>query len=447
MTMKYKTIMLCASAALILGGCSKVTGMFEKDETPPLAGDRISVLELQKNLTPDAGAQEQGGVMLPQSWTNAAWPQASGFPNHSMQNLSLNVEGMKNVWNADIGAGGEKDLPLTAQPIVANNTIFTLDSRSRLSAFNATTGKKIWDKDISNEKEDENVITGGISFAGTHLFATNGASEVLALSPENGDIIWRKPLPAPSRAAPTALGGRVFVSTLDNRVFALSAVDGSSLWEYVGISSTAGLLGAASPAANTDVVVPAFSSGEISALRVENGSVAWSDNLANVRNYGGGLDSLSDIKAMPIMDNGLVIAMSFSGKIAAIEQSSGQRIWTREIGGSATPWIAGNTLFILSEDYQLIALRVQDGAILWVTELPHYENEKKKTDEIIWASPIMANGKILLAGSHNRLLIADARSGAIEGDKNIKKPVMIAPMIASDTLYLLSEDGTLMAYR
>lgn len=446
--MAYKNVILCASlAAILLTGCSKVGSVFEKEKTPPLEGERLSVLELQKTLKPDATAQEQGGVMLPEAWTNGSWPQASGFPNHSMQNLSLNVEGMKNIWSSGIGTGSKKDLPLTAQPVVVGNTVFTLDSLSKVSAFNAQTGKRIWEKNIANENEDEDVITGGIAFAGRSLYATNGSSEILALNPENGDVLWRKNLPAPSRAAPTALGGRIFVSTLDNRIFALNAADGVSLWEYVGLGSTAGLLGAASPAANTDIVVPAFSSGEISALRVENGAVAWSDNLANVRNFGGGLDSLSDIKALPIIDSGLIIAMSFSGKIAAIEQSSGMRVWSRDIGGSTTPWVAGNTLFVLSEDSQLIALRIQDGAVLWVTELPKFENEKKHEDEIIWTAPLLANGKVLLAGSHGRIIIVDAKTGEINGEKNIKKKIIIPPVIVGETLYMLSEDGTLMAYK
>lgn len=445
--MNTKKFLLCVSTALLLVGCSKVSNVFSKDEAPPLEGERISILQLENRLVPDAQAQADTNIAFAQSWVNTAWPQAAGFPNHAMQNLALNVGEMKNVWRAGIGTGTKKRLPLTAQPIIANNTVFTLDAESRLSAFNAQNGKRIWSKDIANEHENEEVITGGIAFAGSMLFATNGSNEVVAINPENGEITWRKKISAPSRAAPTAIGGRVFISTLDNRLFALSAADGSTLWEYVGISSVAGLLGAASPAADTDVVVPAFSSGEILALRVENGAIAWSDNLANVRNFGAGLDSLSDIKAMPVIDSGLVIAMSFSGRIAAIEQSSGMRVWHREIGGSATPWVAGNTVFVLSADAQLIALRLKDGAILWVTELQKFEDEKDKEDKIIWSSPVMANGKILVTGSHGHMIIADAKTGNVEGQINTKKKIMLPPAIANETLYLLAEDGTLLAYR
>ncbi|MEZ5919378.1 MAG: hypothetical protein R3D66_05585 [Alphaproteobacteria bacterium] len=37
-------------AVLLLTGCSSVSGWFDNDEPPPLEGERISVLALQKEL-------------------------------------------------------------------------------------------------------------------------------------------------------------------------------------------------------------------------------------------------------------------------------------------------------------------------------------------------------------------------------------------------------------
>ncbi len=340
-----------------LTGCSKVTGIFDsKEEERILEGDRISVLQLQKSLTADTPLQVGEQFAFPTAWQNKAWPQAGGYPNHSMQNLSLSGDGLQRIWSTNIGRGSTDELPLTAQPVVADDRIFTLDTKNKVSALDASTGKKLWSVNVKSKDEDDPVIGGGLAFAHQVLFVTNGYDEVLALSPESGETLWRKTLPSPSRAAPTILSGRVYISTIDSRLVALDEKDGSSLWEYRGIGESAGLFGAASPAANKDIVVPVFSSGEVTALRVENGSVAWSDNLSNVRRFGGGLESMSDITAMPILDQGVVVAMSFGGKLVAIDERTGTRIWQRDIGGSQTPWIVGNNLFVLSSDNQLIGL-------------------------------------------------------------------------------------------
>ena len=445
--LKNKTI-LFVLCLMSLTGCSKVTGIFSKDKDQRhLEGERISVLQLQKSLTADSPLQDGEQFVLPAPWANKSWPQAGGYPNHSMQNLSLSQNELKKVWSSSIGRGSTKELPLNAQPVAAGDLIFTFDTKNKVSAFNTTKGKKMWTTNVESKHEDEPVIAGGIAFAHSMLFVTNGYDEILALSPNNGDILWRKTLPSPSRAAPTILSGNVYVTTVDSRLVALNAKDGTSLWEYRGIGETAGLLGAASPAANKDIVVPVFSSGEITALRVENGSVAWSDNLSNVRRFGGGLESMSDITAMPIIDQGLIVAISFGGKLVAIDERTGTRVWQRDIGGSQTPWVAGNTLYVLSAENQLIGLSLLDGSIFWIAELARFEDEEDKEDPIQWTAPILASGRLILASSHGHLVEVNPHNGDIIRDTRTKQDVQISPLVVNDRLYLLSNNGTLIAYQ
>lgn len=412
------------------------------DDKPALKGERLSVLELQKSLKPDAIIEDGTVFTLPDSWQNEFWPQAGGYPNHSMQHLALNEGSFKQLWTAKIGKGSSKRMPLVTRPIVVDGRVFTLDTDSHLSAFDANNGKQHWQVSVRPRDEEDPVIGGGIAFSNAVLYVTTGYDELLAIDPSNGKVFWRKDLPAPSRAAPTIMDNRLYVTTLDSRVLALNPKNGDLLWEYVGISETAGLLGAASPAANYDIVIPVFSSGEVTALRVENGSVAWSDNLSNLRAIGG-LGSLSDIKALPVIDRGLVIVMSFSGRLVAIDERTGNRVWQREIGGSQTPWVAGSHIFALSEANELIALNRATGAILWVTELDKTKGDKK----ITWAGPVLAGNRLLLTGSDGRLLEVVPETGQLLAQSDLGSSFVIPPIIANKTLYLLSENGTLMALR
>ncbi len=444
--LKNKTI-LSVFIIFFLTACSSIGGVFSKKDEAPLEGDRISVLELQKSLSPDKPLLDGQAIAVPEEWVNKAWPQAGGYPNHSMQNLSLQNANLERAWKADIGKGSTSDLPLTAQPVSAGGIIFTLDTKAMLSAFREDNGKRLWELDTAHLEEDEHVIGGGLSFAHGLLYVTNGYDELLAVAPEKREIIWRSRLPAPSRAAPTVIGGRVFVSTVDSRLVAVSAKDGSSIWEYTGIGETTSLLGAASPAANSEIVIPAFSSGEITALRVENGSVAWSDNLSNVRQYGGGLESLGDVKAMPVINQGIVVAISFSGKIAAIDERSGTRIWQKDISGSQTPWVAGSMIYIVSASNELLALSLVDGAIIWIKELNEYVDDDDKDEKIRWSAPIMGSNRLILTGSHGEMIEVDVQNGNLLRTTDINEDVRITPIISNETLYLLGENGSLMAYR
>ncbi len=426
--------------ATLLTGCSGFSDMFREDDRPPLEGERISVLELQQNLEPDDSLLEAQGLIAPNEWRNEFWPQSGGYPNHSMQNLALGSGKLNQVWKTRIGQGSTDEIPLTASPIVVDGLIFTLNTEAELRAYSTENGKLVWETSIESPDEDDRVIGGGIAYSSGRIFATNGYNEVLALAPKTGDILWRKTLPAPARAAPTIVDDRVFVTTLDNKLLALSTTDGANLWEYLGIAETAGLVGAASPAANRDIVIPVFSSGEINALRAANGSVAWSDNLSNARRLGG-LGTISDIKALPVIDKGLVIAISFSGKIVAVDERTGTRIWQREISGAQTPWMAGNHLFVLSSDNKLIALGRETGTIRWVTDLPTQE------PVTIFAGPILAGGRLIVTSNDGRMIEVSPENGTIIRDWETDIETTMAPIIANKTLYLLGEDGTLAAFQ
>ncbi len=430
------SLLALAGTLVFLSACS------DKDDAPPLEGERISVLELQRTLEPDDPLLEAQGLQMPPMWQNEFWPQVGGYPNHSMQNLALNEGELKRVWTADIGEGGNDSIPLITQPVVFDGVIYTLDTENELSAYNTANGKRIWRTDINADEEDDRVITGGIAAGTGALYATNGFNEVLAVRPSDGKILWRKTIPAVSRAAPTVFEGRVFVATLDSRLLALSATDGTVLWEYNGVADDAALVGAASPAANQDIVVPAFSSGEVSALRIENGSVAWSDNLATVRGLGG-LSTISDVRALPVIDKGIVYAISFSGRLVAIDKRTGTRIWQREISGSQPPWMAGNHMFVLSTDNQLIALGRDSGAIRWVTNLPRFDGD----DPLVFTGPILAGGRLILAGTDGLVFEVAPETGEILNEWDAGATISIAPIVAAGQMYILSNDGKLSAYR
>ena len=176
-----KRILLAAVAVLALQGCGS------SDDKAPLAGERISVLELQKYLEPDSAALEAQGFIAPNAWENEFWPQTGGYPNHAMQHVALKDGALKQIWKASIGEGAQPSLPLVAQPIVVNGRIYAIDTESDLSAFDIKTGKRLWRQEIApKSEEDEPVIAGGIAYSQGRLYVTNGYNELLVMDPTTG---------------------------------------------------------------------------------------------------------------------------------------------------------------------------------------------------------------------------------------------------------------------
>lgn len=415
----------------------------DKDNKAPLPGERISVLDYEKDLRPDTDiAAASMHLAEPQA---IAWPQAGGYPSHAMGTLALGGE-LKRAWSSSIGEGSRSRLPLTAQPVALGESIFTLDTDSQLSAFDVNDGSRRWRTDVRDESEEDPVISGGIAVDNGVVYVTAGYDELVAVDATNGQIKWRSTLTSPSRAAPTVVGDKVFVTTLANSVLAVNTADGKVAWEFTGLGESTGLIGAASPAAANDMIIPAFSSGEIYALRSANGSVAWSDNLANTVRLGG-MTGLSDIRGLPVVDDGVVYAISFGGKMAAIDLNSGARVWSKDITGSKTPWVSGNRVFLISSENQIVALDKAKGTVLWVSQLARFKDKEDKTGPIIWSGPLLGHNRLLAFSSDGRVAEINPENGTLVREWNCGEDVRISPIVAGQTLYILSEDGDLIAYR
>lgn len=429
---------------LTLSACS----YFDSDpDQAPLPGERISIMDLQREIRPTDDVDVLKSIDIPPAYINREWPQAGGEPHHAMQNLALGPSSqLEKIWSADIGSGNSDRLPLTTQPIVAAGKIFTLDTASKVRAFHDQTGKVLWETNVKHPSEEEAVIGGGLAHDGNVLFVTSGYNETLALNPENGEIYWRSTISAASRAAPTVKDGRVFVTTLSNNIIALDASNGKTLWEYEGIGETTGLLGAASPAADGNMVVSALSNGELVALAADKGSIGWQDGLANSLRLGG-MAGLADIRGLPVIYGDAVIAISYGGKMVVIDKNTGNRIWQRELSSAETPWVSGNTIYVFSADHQLVALNLSTGEALWLANVPKYEKPQSRKGLIAWTGPIMAGDRLILAGTDGRIIEFDPTDGTELTRWRTSDTISIPPVVANGALYLLTNDGTLLAYR
>jgi outer membrane protein assembly factor BamB len=431
-------------ASLLLTGCDNYLGMGEKADKP-LPGKRISILSKQSLIKPDV-AMLGHKIILPAPVYNKDWPQAGGFANHAMHHMRVGNT-LQKRWSADIGHGTNGDERLIAPPIAAEDRLYTMDSETVVSAHAIKSGAPIWRTKIKPKDEDEDHINGGLAYEAGRIFATTGFGQVVALAAKSGKVLWRQKVTAPIRSAPTARSNRVFAITVTNKLYVLNGKTGAILWTHSGIEESTNLLGGGSPAVDNGIVVVPYSSGELVALKVENGLELWADSLAGSRRQSASLSTLSAIRGRPIIDRGIVFAISNSGQLAAINLRTGQRIWERRIGGTESPWVAGDYLFVLSNTANLVALGRLNGRIYWVTALPEWKDPEDQQGKITWTGPVLASNRIILAGSNGESFSLSPYSGKILGKVEMPDGVTISPIVAQDSLLFLTDDAELVAYR
>ncbi len=432
-----KAILL--AAALSVAACGDT--WLGEAEDPPLPGKREPVLALDESLRPDSelsGAE----IRLPPPIANDDWPQAGGRASHAMHHLAAGSK-LSVRWTARAGRGSSDDGQLLAQPVVGEGLVFTIDVAADIRAHDLGTGAAVWRNDVA-PPDGEGILGGGLAYAAGRLYATTGFAEVFALDAASGAERWRQRLTGPIRAAPTVSGGRLFVVTLDNRLHALDAEDGSLLWSHSGIVESLSLVGGAAPAVADDIVVAAFSSGEIVALRVANGRVVWSDALVPL-SRSDPVSSLPHVRGRLVIDRDLVLAAGNGGPTVAIELRSGLRVWEQEVGGVYGPWVAGAVVYLVSSRGELLCLSRSDGRVRWLRALPRYEDEEDRTGAIQWSGPVLVGGRLLLGSDRGELRFVSPDSGETVDRRALSDGLRITAAAARGTVLLLTEAAELIA--
>jgi outer membrane protein assembly factor BamB len=430
--------------AILLAGFALTGCSWFASKKQPLPGERISVLSLDTQLKPDP-ALAKTAISLPRPVVNPDWPQPGGYPNHAMQHLAL-PNTLHQAWRIGIGEGSSRYTQVLAQPIVVGDRIYAMDGGSQVGAYDASNGNRIWLDDVKPSGDHGSSFGGGVAFWKGKLYVSSGYARVLALDPKDGKVIWKAGVGAPVRSGPTVADGRVYVVTVENELVSLAADDGRRLWNHNGIPETAAMIGSASPAVEGEVAVVGYSSGEIDALTVENGRPLWSDSLSSTRAVDA-VSALADIRGRPVIDRGRVFGISHAGRMAAIDLRDGERVWEQEIGSSHGPWVAGDYVYVLSNDSELVCLTRNDGKVRWVRQLPNYEDEKNKEGPISWAGPVLGGDRLIVLSSDGWALSVSPYTGEPLGRQQIPGNAFVDPVIANNTLYILTDNGELSAYR
>jgi outer membrane protein assembly factor BamB len=142
-----------------------------------------------------------------------------------------------------------------------------------------------------------------------------------------------------------------------------------------------------------------------------------------------------------------VFAISHSGVMAAININTGERVWSRDLGGIQTPWAAGDFVYVLTIDSRLICLQRKDGKVKWIHQLPPWEDEVNKEDAIVWTGPVLVSDRLIVVSSNGRAYSISPYTGALLGKTQIPDGAYIPPVVANDTLYLLTNTAQLVALR
>jgi len=423
-------------------GCS---GWWGERQAPGLPGNRISILPEQRPLP--IGRIEEGLIRIPKPHRNLSWPQAGGFANHAMHHLAA-PGSLTEIWSTSLGGGSNKYQQLVGSPVIIEEKIYTINSDGVINELQAFTGKKSWTRRLKPlvGTGAEGTIGGGLAASGNLLVATTGNGIVVCMDRRNGEVIWKKDIGIPIRSGPTIFDGQVIVLGITNETYSFDKNNGSIMWRHSGSPEMTIFMGGSSPAASGSMVIVSHSSGELVALGSKNGEQVWTESMVAARKSGP-VSNISHSKGNPIIDRNLVIASSNSGRTIASDLATGTRFWETNFGSSESLWVAGEYIYLVTTNRQLVCLARRTGKLAWATQLKTFENSRDKENPIEWTGPVLAGDRILVGGSNGEVWSVSPFNGKLLGKIRLSGAIYLSPVVANGIVYLLADNSRLYAFR
>ena len=226
--------------------------------------------------------------------------------------------------------------------------------------------------------------------------------------------------------------------------------------------------------------------GSVRAHDAATGAPVWATRFGDAKGnenilYGGGV----------AVDTGRVYATNGFGHVAALDAATGAVVWTVRPGGPlrGAPTVADGSVYVISQDNQLFALKASDGTTAWSAAAAlevagvfgngapavdrgtvvagfssgelnayRYENGRQVWQDAlsrtsmstgvgslsdIDADPVIANGIVYALGQGGRMVALDLTSGQRVWELNMAG--IATPWVAGDWLFAVNDKAQLIA--
>jgi outer membrane protein assembly factor BamB len=253
-------------------------------------------------------------------------------------------------------------------------------------------------------------VAGGVMYAVT--------DQLSAYDADSGALLWTKGVLFSWPLAPAVANGAVYVNA-GGEVYAFDALNGAQLW----VSPTRPVYGA--PVVANGIVYVGGRTDRVFAFEAQTGALLWDVSVE----WG---------SSRPTVANGVVyIAEGSGGDLTALDATSGRRLWSAQLGGSACFWwdpppvVANSVVYAASGDDHVYAYDATTGVSLWSTPTRHG----------ICRDLAVADG-ILYGVSYGGFLYAfDAQTGAALWEFDLGHHPS-SPTVANGVVYISRDTGT-----
>ena len=378
-------------------------------------------------------------ISISNSKKNLSWVM-SGL-NHQNFLGNIYLSGTENLFlKKKIGKNKFSKSQIISSPLVFKNNIIFSDDRGTIFSIDQN-GDVNWKKNIYKKiykKIYKNLV---FTIYENKIYIADNIGFIYSIDLNDGKLIWIKNYGIPIKSNIKIYKNKIFLTNQDNRIFCLSTINGSKIWDVRSIPSFIKLQNLLSSAISKQGdIITINSSGDLLKVNSNDGRIIWALNtLESTLAHAADFFKSSEIV---ILDEN--IFFSSKSTFFSYNLDTGQLNWKQEVSSVGSPIIDGNNIFIITKNGYFVIIDKKTGEIISSTNILKILKKKKQSTRI--TGFIMGSGKIYSVSSNGYLIISSPVSGKVETFKKIGDPVISAPIITDGKLYILTKNSRILGF-
>ena len=270
--------------------------------------------------------------------------------------------------------------------------VFIGSSAKVLWALSARDGSILWNQPLHG------TISGRPLYCAETGLVYVGADDgsLSAFDAASGEQRWVYAAHGPIASQPVFAGDSLYVTSGENRVYALEARTGKWRWQYDREAPDSFTIrGYPSPLVVGNRVYVGFSDGYLACLSASTGDVSWARSLA------GDATRFMDVDSTPLFYRDTLYVSAYATGVYALDPKDGSTKWRFDVEGATSVRARGTRLYFTATKSGLHALDL-GGHLLWRQALA-------EGGEL--SAPTLLGRYLLVSSAHGGTYVADARSG------------------------------------
>lgn len=328
------------------------------------------------------------------------------------------------VWTASVGKAGNFQF----SPVFANDSIFAASADGNVVRLNAATGQSIW-------RVSAGSLTAGVGSDG-NVVAVVGEKGLVQAFDANGKSLWKASAPTEVLSAPAVGYGLVVVRSIDNRVTAFDAENGTRRWSILRPLPTLTLRTAPGIVLDALTAYVALPGGRLAALALNNGAPRWEVAVGDPRGTTE-LERIADVSGVPALGVRDVCAVAYQGRIGCFDVGNGNVRWGKEFSSDSGVTVDDRYAFSADDKGGVTEFARDTGASMW-------RNTKLSYRRL--SAPI-AVGKAVAVGDYQGYIHFLSRDDGslVSRASTDGSPIQVTPIAAGQNVVFQTQAGTVVA--